>query len=106
MHDPGPPAPSSTIVAATPMQTLSGLAASDNFAFNFAGAGHATMTDFHPFTDNPQFGNPIFASAQAVLNATHDDNHGDAVMALNGHDTVSLSDVHKALLHIGDFHVG
>ena len=80
-------------------------AASDTFVFNFAGIGHATVTDFHPLSDTLQFGNSIFGNAQAVLNATHDDGHGNSVIAIDGHDTITLSDVLKAQLHIGDFHV-
>ena len=59
MHDPGPAA-SSTIVASAPNQTLSGVAASDTFVFNFAGVGHNTVTDFHPATDTLQFREPDF----------------------------------------------
>jgi hypothetical protein len=106
MHDPGPPATGATVVAAAQMQTLSGLAASDNFAFNFKDTGHITMTDFHSFSENPQFGNSAFASIQAILNATHDNSHGNIVTALDGHDGIDLNNVHKTLSHFGDFHVG
>jgi FecR protein len=104
-HDPGPPATGTTVVAAAQIQTLSSLAASDNFAFNFKDSGHITMTDFHSLTENPQFGNPAFASVQAILNAAQDDSHG-IVTALGGHDGIDLNNVHKTLPHIGDFHVG
>jgi hypothetical protein len=104
MHDPGP-APSSTIVATAPNQTLSGFAASDNFVFNFAGVGHTTVTDFHPLSDTLQFDNSVFANAQAVLNATHDDGHGNTVIAIDSHDTITLGGVQKAQLHAADFHV-
>ena len=104
MHDPGPAA-SNAIVANVPNQTLSGFAASDTFVFNFAGVGHATVTDFHPATDALQFSDPIFASALAALNATHDDGHGNSVVAIDAHDTITLTDVLKAQLHISDFHV-
>jgi hypothetical protein len=104
MQDPGV-APSSTIVASAPNQTLSGFAASDNFVFNFAGVGHATVSDFHPLSDTLQFGNSIFANAQAALNATHDDGYGNAVIAIDGHDTITLGGVLKAQLHAADFHV-
>jgi hypothetical protein len=103
MHDPGPPAPSSTIVAATPMQTLSSLAGRDNFAFNFEGVNRATVTDVHPFSEGLQFGSSTFADVQALF-ARHDDSHGNTVIALDGHDTITLSDVHQTLLHMGDFH--
>ncbi|MGB9117947.1 MAG: hypothetical protein WCC91_22220, partial [Bradyrhizobium sp.] len=104
MQDPGP-APSSTIVATAPNQTLSGFAASDNFAFNFAGVGHATVADFHPLSDTLQFGNSIFASAQAALNATQDDGHGNTVISVDSHDSITLGGVQKAQLHAADFHI-
>jgi hypothetical protein len=53
-----------------------------------------------------QFKGGIFASAQDVLNATHDDGHGNAVIAIDSHDTITLNGVLKAQLHAGDFHVG
>src|SRR5262249_21338018 len=74
VNDPGHP--SSTTVATVQNQTLTGSASSDNFVFNFAEVGHATVTDFHPELDTLQFKTAVFASAQAALNATHDDGHG------------------------------
>jgi hypothetical protein len=103
-HDPGP-ATSNTIVASAANQTLSGVAASEIFVFNFAGVGHDTVTNFHPVTDTLQFSGSIFANAQAVLNATQDDGHGNTVVALDAHDTITLSGVLKAQLHVSDFHV-
>ena len=103
MNDPGPPA-SSTIVASAPNQTLTGLATSDTFVFNFANVGQATVTDFHPATDTLQFNSQIFANVQAALNATQDDGHGNTVVALDAHDTITLSGVLKAQLHVSDFH--
>lgn len=115
MHDPGqgvtpvtmqdPGAAPSTIVATAANQTLSGFAASDNFVFNFAGVGHTTVTDFHPLSDTLQFGNSIFANAQAVLNATQDDGHGNTVIAVDNHDFITLGGVLKAQLHAADFHI-
>jgi len=104
MQDPGP-APTGTIIATAPNQTLSGFAASDNFVFNFAGVGHTTVTDFHPLSDTLQFGNSIFASAQAALNATQDDGHGNTVIAVDSHDSITLGGVLKAQLHAADFHI-
>jgi hypothetical protein len=104
MQDPGPLA-SSTIVASAPDQTLSGIAASDTFVFNFANVGHATVADFHPESDTLQFKSPIFANALAALNATHDDGHGNTVVAIDSHDTITLAGVLKAQLHASDFHI-
>jgi Legume lectin domain/FecR protein len=100
-----PPPASSTVVASAPNQILSGFAAADTFVFNFAGVGNTTVTDFHPATDTLQFGSAIFASAQAALNATTDDGHGDTVIAIDGHDTITLNGVLKAQLHTTDFHI-
>jgi len=105
MNDPGPAA-SGTIVANAPDQTLSSLAASDTFVFNFAAVGQdTTVTNFHPATDTLQFSGTIFANAQAALNAAQDDGHGNTVVALDAHDTITLSGVLKAQLHVSDFHV-
>ena len=104
MHDPGP-APSSTIVASAPNQVLTGTSASDTFAFNFSNVGHDTVANFHPDTDTLQFLGSMFATAQAALNATQDDGHGNTVVTLDTHDTITLSGVAKTQLHISDFHV-
>jgi hypothetical protein len=97
-------AASSTIVVSGPNQMLTGNAASDTFAFNFANVGHTTVTDFHPTTDMLQFNSQLFANVQAALNATHDDGHGNTVVSLDAHDTITLSGILKAQLHASDFH--
>jgi hypothetical protein len=102
IHD--PPASTSTIVASAPNQILTGNAAGDTFAFNFAGVGHTTVTDFHPVTDMLQFSSDLFANLQTALNATHDDGHGNTVIALDAHDTIALNGIVKAQLHASDFH--
>jgi hypothetical protein len=104
MHDPGPMA-NSTIIASAPGQALTGSDSGDNFVFNFAGVGHTTITYFHPDTDIIQFRNQVFANALAALNATYDDGHGNAVIAIDSHDTITLDGVHKAQLHTSDFHI-
>jgi hypothetical protein len=93
-----------TIAATGPNQILTGNAASDTFAFNFTGVGHATVTDFHPATDTLQFSSQLFANLQAALNATHDDGHGNTVLALDAHDTITLNGILKAQLQASDFH--
>ena len=104
MNDPGP-STNDTVVASAPNQTLTGLAASDTFVFNFASVGNSTVTDFHPDTDLLQFKSSVFASVQDVLNATHDDGHGNAVIAIDAQDSITLDGVAKAQLHTGDFHI-
>jgi hypothetical protein len=98
------PAGSQAVFASAPNQTLSGPAGNDVFVFNFATTGHDIVTDFHPETDTLQFSGLIFPNAQAVLNATHDVGDG-AVIVIDTHDTVTLSGVLKAQLHVSDFHV-
>jgi len=102
MQNPGPAA--SMIVASAPNQTLTGNVVSDTFAFNFGNVGHATVTDFHPATDTLQLSSQLFANLQAALTATHDDGHGNTVVALDAHDTITLNGVLKAQLHASDFH--
>ena len=72
--------------------------------FNFANVGHDTVTDFHVAADTLQFSSSLIASAQAALNATADDGHGNAVITLDAHDTITLNGVLKAQLHVSDFH--
>jgi hypothetical protein len=103
MHDPGPAA-ATPIVASAPNQTLIGGSGSNAFVFNFANIGQDTVTNFHPDTDTLQFNTPLFANAQAILNATQDDGHGNTVITLDAHDTITLTGVLKAQLHAADFH--
>jgi fibronectin-binding autotransporter adhesin len=123
MNDPGPAAPASgvvttmveatgpiaiqTLAGSTPNQTLTstGAGTTDNFVFNFGAVGHETVTDFRPTVDSLQFAGSIFADPQAALNATQDDGHGNTVIALDPHDTITLTGVLKAQLHVTDFHV-
>jgi Ca2+-binding RTX toxin-like protein len=93
-----------TIVASAPDQTLTGTGSSNNFVFNFADVGHDTVTDFHTATDTLQFSSSLFANAQAALSATTDDGHGNTVVTLDAHDTITLNGVLKAQLHVSDFH--
>jgi hypothetical protein len=83
---------------------LTGSGGSNNFVFNFANVGHDTVTNFNAAADTLQFSSSLFANAQAALNAITDDGHGNAVVTLDAHDTITLSGVAKAQLHITDFH--
>ncbi|MDE2063391.1 MAG: hypothetical protein KGJ00_13375, partial [Bradyrhizobium sp.] len=105
MHDPGQVPGGSIVAASGPNQTLSGSAPSDNFVFNFPGVGQSTITNFHATTDTLQFGSSIFADAQTALNAVHDDGHGNAVLAIDAHDSITLTGVLKSQLHVSDFHI-
>ena len=103
MNDPGS-AVSQTIVASAPNQTFTGIGGSNSFVFNFASIGHDTVTNFQPGADTLQFDGAIVANALAALNATQDDGHGNAVVNLDAHDTITLTGVIKAQLHAADFH--
>jgi hypothetical protein len=95
-----------TVATAPPVpnQTSPDPSGGSTFVFNFANVGHDTVTDFHPATDVLQFGSALFTNAQAALNATQDDGHGNTVITLDAHDAITLSGVLKAQLHSADFH--
>jgi VCBS repeat-containing protein len=91
---------SQTIVASVPNETLTGSGTSNTYVFNFTGFGHDTVTDF----DALQFSAGILPNAQAALNATQDDGHGNTVLTPDAGDAIILSGVVKAQLHAADFH--
>lgn len=95
-----------TITATAANQTLAGTGTPDNFVFNFANVGQATVTNFHADTDVLEVKASLFANLQAVLDATHDDANGNAVVALDSQDSITLAGVAKAQLHSTDFHLG
>jgi hypothetical protein len=103
VNDPGPAA-SPPALGSMPNEILSDRGGSSTFVFNFANVGHDTLTDFHPASDVLQFGGALFANAQAALNATQDDGHGNTVITLDPNDTITLSGILKAQLHASDFH--
>jgi hypothetical protein len=39
------------------------------------------------------------------MDATHDDGHGNAVVTLDAHDSITLTGVNKAQLTTTDFHL-
>ena len=94
-----------TIVAAGANETLTGTGTPDNFVFNFANVGQATVNNFHADTDVLDVKASLFANLQAVMNATHDDGHGNAVVTLDAHDSITLTGVNKAQLTTTDFHL-
>jgi hypothetical protein len=104
--DPPASAPAVTTVVATGInQTLTGTGPADNFVFNFAAVGQATVTNFHANTDVLQLNASLFANLQALLDATHEDGHGNSVIALDAHDSVTLTGVTKAQLNQTDTHL-
>jgi hypothetical protein len=69
-----------------------------------ANIGIAAVTNLHVETDVIQLNSQLFANVQAALNATQDDGHGNTVITLDAHDSITLSGVVKAQLHANDFH--
>jgi hypothetical protein len=102
---PSTTASNTTIVATGTNQALTGTGANDNFVFNFAAVGQDTVTNFHTDTDLLQLKASMFANVQAILVATHDDGHGNTVIALDDHDSITLAGVLKSQLHTSDFHL-
>ena len=88
-----------------PNQTISGVGSQDTFVFNFDNVGQATVNNFHADTDVLDVKAPQFANLQAVMDATHDDGHGNAVVTLDAHDSITLTGVNKAQLTTTDFHL-
>lgn len=106
---------SHTLVATVPNETLTSQDGSMAFVFDFNGIGDATVRNFHSETDMLQFDASMFATVQAILAATHDDGHGNAVISLgsqdidgqthDAHGTITLEGVLKATLSLADFHI-
>jgi RTX calcium-binding nonapeptide repeat (4 copies) len=73
------------------------------FAANF---GHETIANFHPDTDVIEIDHTVFADFHALLAATHDDGTGNAVIAANPNETITVKNVTVAQLvqHQSDFH--
>jgi serralysin len=82
------------------------VASQDTFIFapNF---GQTSLAHFTPATDTIQISSTVFANVAAVLAATHDDGHGNAVITDAAHDTITIPNVTTAqlLAHQGDFHI-
>ena len=81
-------------------------AGQDTFVFapNF---GQATISNFALATDTIQISKTVFANIGALLAATHDDGHGNAVITDAAHDTITIQNVTTAQLqaHQSDFHI-
>jgi serralysin len=65
------------------------------FAPNF---GQATPANFVPATNTIQIDKTLFANINALLAATHDDSHGNAVITDSAHDTITIQNVTTAQL--------
>jgi hypothetical protein len=82
-----------------------GLAAADTFVFA-ANFGNVTIGNFDLGTDVIEIDHTVFADFEALLAAAHDDGNGNAVIAADAHDTITVKNVTVAQLvqHQGDFH--
>ena len=87
-------------------QTLIGNGNNDTFVFA-PGFGHDTITNFQPTADVLQIDHSVFTNVQALLAATQDDGHGNAVITADLHDSLTLQHVTVAQLqtHQSDFHI-
>src|SRR5262249_14498910 len=101
---------SATQTGATPQTALASPAAtgpdgSDTFVFA-ANFGHEAIANLHPDTDVIAIDHTVFADFQAVLAAAHDDGQGNAVIAANSHDSITIKNVTITQLaqHQGDLH--
>ena len=83
---------------------LTGGVGADTFVFN-PNLGKETVADFNASQDILAFDHTLFTNATAsqVLSQTHDSSAG-AVIAVDAHDTVTLTGVTVAQLHASVFH--
>lgn len=65
------------------------------FAPNF---GQATISNFKPGTDTVQIDHVIFAKMDALLAATSEDSHGNAVIMDAAHDSITFQNISAAHL--------
>jgi serralysin len=94
-----------TAQTASASTATTGLAAGDTFVFA-ANFGNVILTNFDPGTDEIEIDDTVFADFQALLAAAHDDGNGNAVIAADPNDTITIKNVTVAQLvqHQGDFH--
>jgi hypothetical protein len=76
----------------------------DTFVFNQNSTG-AAIVHFDPSQDTIQFEGTSLTDFASVLSHTTDDGHGNAVIAYDAHNTVTLEGVTPAMLHPSDFHI-
>ena len=91
--------------AATNSTGTASSGAHDNFVFapNF---GQAIIANFVPASDTIEFSKAVLPNLTALVNATHDNAAGDAVITDGAHGTITVLHVTTAQLiaHQSDFH--
>jgi hypothetical protein len=76
----------------------------DTFVFS-QNPTSATIVNFDPSQDTIQFEGTSLTDFASVLSHTTDDGHGNAVIAYDAHNAVTLQGVTPAMLHPSDFHI-
>jgi hypothetical protein len=92
------------VVSAPPSPPIFASPGSDTFVFN-QNSTSATIVNFDPSQDTIQFEGTSLTDFASVLSHTTDDGHGNAVIAYDAHNTVTLEGVTPAMLHPSDFHI-
>jgi Ca2+-binding RTX toxin-like protein len=95
-----------TITANQAVNHLTGNGGADTFIFN---PNFATdvITDFHPGEDILRFDHTMFASASDVISHMAEDGHGNAIIAYDANNTITIQNVGTVILqqHQSDFHI-
>jgi Ca2+-binding RTX toxin-like protein len=93
-----------TLVSTSANDYMTGAGGADNFKFGST-VGNDTIADFTPGTDSITFNSTLFHnSAAEALAATHDDGHGNTVITIDSHNSITLLHMTQAQLNQSDFH--
>jgi hypothetical protein len=95
--------PTVVVVSAPPPPPILASSGPDTFVFNQNSTG-AAIINFDPSQDTIQFEGTSLTDFASVLSHTTDDGHGNAVIAYDAHNAVTLVGVTSAMLHPSDFH--
>ena len=92
------------VVSAPPSPPILASPGPDTFVFNQNSTGTA-IVNFDPSQDTIQFEGTSLTDFASVSSHTTDDGHGNAVIAYDAHNAVTLIGVTPAMLHPSDFHI-
>ena len=101
-----PPVPTSNPPALTPPAAATPPSAAAGNSFIFApNFGQKVINNFDPCHDTLQIDHKIFADVAALMARTSDNSAGNAVIAANAHDTITITGVTTdgLLHHLHDF---